>query len=694
MRGPLVSRPVAGVTAYVVAAGAGLTALVASGADLVAVVVLALAATVGLVAILSGTLGRISSTARRLAGDTGVIVDANPSHRLEPATAGELAALATAVNRLADDREAVRREAAEQAQATRRDVESERNRLAALMAQLTVAVVVCNGEGRVLLYNQAARAMAGDAAPLGLGRSVFGLVDRGLLAHALDRLRARDETAYTATTLHGDKLLRVRVSLVAEPGTDDPAGRDSGFVLVLEDLTREIRAGDERERRVRELAEGARASLASIRAATESLLDFPDLTDAERQRFLEIVHEETGRLAGRVDEAATESWAARDDRLVAEITGDDLLVLVADELMRSKIASSPPRADEHVWLHADGHAMARCVVHLTTRLRDAAGLDRATLSLTSSGRHAQLDVSWRGSAPPTSVVEAWLDEPLEGAGSRTVREVVDRHGAGVWCGETAEADGGWVAYLRVLLPLAAGAEPAARTPRPTVESRPEFYDFDLFTARSQPADLADRRLEQLAFTVFDTETTGLDPVGGDRIISIGAVRVVNGRVLRQETFERLVQPQRSVPAASTAIHGITAAMLEGEPPIAEVLPTFARFAEDTVLVGHNVGFDLQFLKLAGTPTGIDLSRPALDTLLLHAALHPDNEEHTLEAIAARLGVSVVGRHTALGDALVTAEVFVALVAMLRQRGIDTLGGALAASRQTFQARVDERLYGG
>ena len=77
-----------------------------------------------------------------------------------------------------------------------------------------------------------------------------------------------------------------------------------------------------------------------------------------------------------------------------------------------------------------------------------------------------------------------------------------------------------------------------------------------------------------------------------------------------------------MPAASTAIHGITAEMLQGEPPIAEVLPGFLRFAEDTVLVGHNVSFDLQFLRVSGTAAA-DLDRPALDTLLLHAALHPE-----------------------------------------------------------------------
>jgi DNA polymerase-3 subunit epsilon len=170
--------------------------------------------------------------------------------------------------------------------------------------------------------------------------------------------------------------------------------------------------------------------------------------------------------------------------------------------------------------------------------------------------------------------------------------------------------------------------------------------------------------------------------------------VVNGRVLAQETFDRLVQPGRSVPLASTRIHGITAEMLDGAPPIEEVLPAFARFAEDTVLVGHNVGFDLQFLRMAEASSGVRLTQPALDTLLLHAALHPDHPEHTLEAIADRLGVSVVGRHTALGDALVTAEVFVSLTSLLRRRGVETVADAVALARRTYQARIDESLYDG
>jgi len=141
------------------------------------------------------------------------------------------------------------------------------------------------------------------------------------------------------------------------------------------------------------------------------------------------------------------------------------------------------------------------------------------------------------------------------------------------------------------------------------------------------------------------------------------------------------------------VHGITTEMLRGQPTIDQALPRFARYAEDTVLVGHNVGFDMRFLELEQERTGIRFTQPVLDTLLLDAAVHPDYDEHSLEAIAARLGVDVVGRHTALGDALVTGEVFTGLLALLERRGIHTLGQALAAARATAQARLDSSLYG-
>jgi DNA polymerase-3 subunit epsilon len=194
-------------------------------------------------------------------------------------------------------------------------------------------------------------------------------------------------------------------------------------------------------------------------------------------------------------------------------------------------------------------------------------------------------------------------------------------------------------------------------------------------------------LIELAYSVFDTETTGLEPSNGDEIIQIGAVRAINGRLLRQEVVDQIIDPGIPLKPAGIPIHGITEDMVRGQPTIDVVLPVFHEFCSDTVLVAHNAAFDMRFLQLKEERTGLKFEQPVLDTLLLSQVIHPNQETHKLEAIAERLGINVIGRHTALGDAFVTGEVFLKMIPLLADKGIFTLREALAAAEKTYLARV-------
>lgn len=222
--------------------------------------------------------------------------------------------------------------------------------------------------------------------------------------------------------------------------------------------------------------------------------------------------------------------------------------------------------------------------------------------------------------------------------------------------------------------------------------RPVVYDFRLLDLDGA-APGAEDHLRSLAYTVLDTETTGLDPRGGDRIVSIGAVRVDRGRVREDDVLDRLVDPGRHIPAVATSVHGITNAMVAGRSPLGPVLRDLARFSADTVLVGHDIGFDLAFLRPAESDAGAELPPRVLDILLLSAVLHPaEGEAHSLDALARRYDVPVLGRHTALGDALVTAEVFVRMIDQLCAQGITTYGDAVNAAVMTNLAKESARRF--
>lgn len=176
------------------------------------------------------------------------------------------------------------------------------------------------------------------------------------------------------------------------------------------------------------------------------------------------------------------------------------------------------------------------------------------------------------------------------------------------------------------------------------------------------------------FVAIDLETTGLDP-DRDAMVALAAVPFIGGA--RTVGLVTLVDPGRPIPPESTAIHGVTDAMVAGAPAPGGVLDALVARCNGRVVVGHAVDFDLAVLTRAlGVHGRPPLAAVALDTRRLAAALFSAWADFTLEAVAARLDVRIVARHTAEGDAVAAGEVLLALVAECRRRGLTTLAEIL------------------
>ena len=198
-------------------------------------------------------------------------------------------------------------------------------------------------------------------------------------------------------------------------------------------------------------------------------------------------------------------------------------------------------------------------------------------------------------------------------------------------------------------------------------------------------------LQESIFAVLDTETTGLDVNEGHRIVSIGATKIKNLKITN-EIIDELVNPERQISEPSIKIHHITQEQVQNKPVLKKLDEKIYNFLENTVLVGHNLNFDIKFIIKSAPYTTIAhrvKNILTIDTIYLAAGIYPHFNSYELSLLCKTLKIQTEDqkRHSALVDSVITARLFLHLLEEASKKNVNTIGGILHLCQQGKQIQI-------
>ncbi|ATH78973.1 DNA polymerase III subunit epsilon [Vreelandella venusta] len=542
-----------------------------------------------------------------------------------------------------------------------------RQELETLLQVLETPLLLCDRHRRVMLFNQAAEDFFAGHTGLGLGKRLDTLLPTVGLEHALAQL-PDDGSPRELLAPCEQRWLKVVIRRV--PGSEKETLVTCSDATTAWNNEMGVRAD------LSSLLPSLRQHSASLGSAADVMRQLATLPQdpALRERLEQVIQEESHGLNQQVARMATllEDMQYHGERL-RPMWSNDFWQSLDERLDPAHRLITP--IGMPAWFKGDAPALIELFDSLVRYLHSHLPSGGFEGELSHHQKRVYVDLIWQGAPVPESELVRWREERLTALPlGPSVADILRQHAADIW--SVADSDKRH-ARLRMPLPTLERTD-APREPAPP---RPEFHDFGIAQLPAPDDALASRRLRNLDIVSFDTETTGLELRRGDTVISLGACRIVNGRLLASDAFNHYVDPQRPIPAASTVIHGITDADVAGAATLDSVLTLFSAYVDNAVLLAHNAAFDM----LAISGHGVRFDMPVLDTLLISRALDEALDGHDLDTLAKRYDLHFPPgtRHTALGDARVTAELWLALLPRLEARGIDTLEELLALQANAF-----------
>ncbi|MFH2059155.1 MAG: DUF294 nucleotidyltransferase-like domain-containing protein [Pseudomonadota bacterium] len=386
---------------------------------------------------------------------------------------------------------------------------------ASVIANLPEGIILCNANGKILLYNLQVNILLNltkdnENFPF-LGQPITSIIDKPLIDHTLDEINERlktnvlDTMSYFVFTAN-QHTIQARVTPVL-----NSAGQFKGVVLILNDITRQNEIDKKIDAILHSLAENARSPIASIRAAIEAMKEFPDMEQAHQEKFKDIIYNESVVLSTILNDISDNYTSLTGTKKSIElIPAADLLETITRRSRETlNIEFNLSNIDKQIHVKADRYALTMVILFLLSQLKNETGNNEFFCSLSMSKAFVNIDIRWQGKPLKADAIKKWEDQYPDFAGQifpMTLKETINTLHAAIWPFDTDQPD--TMPYLRLFIPgEQKEAFNAARSMTILPEAQFDFYDPELFNKSGLEPELDNRLLTELNYTALIREIT-------------------------------------------------------------------------------------------------------------------------------------------------------------------------------------------